>query len=156
MWKFLSQELNLCHSSDPSHCSGNARSLTQGATRELPNFCNSCYKISKRTAQIWIRIALRIVKDNKSSLFKATRGVPNNMAQQKWTQLVSVRMWVRSLAPHCGLRIWCCCELRYRSQMQLRSGVAVAVASRCSSDLTSNLRTSISHTCSPKKNLNLI
>ena len=33
------------------------------------------------------------------------------------TQLVSVRMWVRSLASLSGLRIRCCCELRCRSKM---------------------------------------
>ena len=35
MWKFLDQGLNLCHSSDKSCCSDNARSLTHCATREL-------------------------------------------------------------------------------------------------------------------------
>ena len=43
-----------------------------------------------------------------------------------------------------GLRIWHCCELRCRSQMQLRSCVASAMvqASRCSSNLTPSLGTS--------------
>lgn len=36
MWKFPDQELNPRHSSHPSHCSENARSLIQCATRELP------------------------------------------------------------------------------------------------------------------------
>ena len=36
-------------------------------------------------------------------------------------------MQVRSLALFAGLRIWCCHELRCRSQEQLGSGVAVAV-----------------------------
>ena len=36
MWKFLGQELNLCHSSNLSYCSENAESLTSCATRELP------------------------------------------------------------------------------------------------------------------------
>ena len=53
----------------------------------------------------------------------------------KRTQLVSMRTRVQSLALLIGLRIWLCCELWYRSQMQLRSQVAVAVAvSVCSSD----------------------
>ena len=34
--KFPGQGSNLCHSSDPSQCSDNARSLTHWATRELP------------------------------------------------------------------------------------------------------------------------
>ena len=35
MWKFPGQGSNLCHSSDPSCCSDNTRSLTYCATREL-------------------------------------------------------------------------------------------------------------------------
>ena len=42
------------------------------------------------------------------------------------SQLVSMRMWIRFLALLSGLCIWCCCELWCGSQMQLRSGVAVA------------------------------
>ena len=49
------------------------------------------------------------------------------MAQQKWIQLVSVRIRVWSLASLSGLRVWCCHELWYRSQMGLISGIAVAV-----------------------------
>ena len=41
MWKFPGQGSNLCHSSDPRHSSGNARSLTHWATREfLHKFLN--------------------------------------------------------------------------------------------------------------------
>ena len=55
------------------------------------------------------------------------------------------RTQVQSLALLSGLRIQCCCELWYRSQMQLRSRVAVAVvlAGSYSSDLTPSLGTSI-------------
>ena len=42
-----------------------------------------------------------------------------------WT--ASARMWVQSLALLSGLRIWHCQKLHHRSQMQLRSGVAVTV-----------------------------
>ena len=35
MWKFLGQGLNLHHDSDPSHCSGDTRSLTYCITRKL-------------------------------------------------------------------------------------------------------------------------
>ena len=52
-------------------------------------------------------------------------GVPI-VAQQKQTQLVSMRMQVQSLALLGRLRIWCCCKLWYRSQTPLRSGIAVA------------------------------
>ena len=52
-----------------------------------------------------------------------------------------------------GLRIWHYRELWCRSQIQLRSGVVVAVvyASSCSSDLIPSLETPICRKCSPKK-----
>ena len=73
-----------------------------------------------------------------------------------WTWLVCMRLWVWSLALLSGLRIRHCRELWCRTQMWLRSGVAVAVAlaGSCSSDSTSSLGTSICHTCSYKKKTN--
>ena len=64
-----------------------------------------------------------------------------------------MRLQVRSLASFSGLRIKHCHELWCRSQMQLGSGVAVAVVwpSSCSSDLTPSLVTSICRGCGPKK-----
>ena len=64
-----------------------------------------------------------------------------------------MRTQVRSLASLSGLRIQHCRELWCRSQLQLRSGVAVAVmqAGGYSSDLTSSLGTSICRQCGPKK-----
>ena len=44
--------------------------------------------------------------------------------------LVSMRTWVQYLVLLSGLRIQRCCELWRRSQMQLGTGVAVAVAYR--------------------------
>lgn len=44
------------------------------------------------------------------------------------TTLVPVRMGVGGLAPLSGLRIWRCLKLKLRSQMQLESGIVVAVA----------------------------
>ena len=41
MHKFLGQGLNLCHSSDLSHCSNSAGSLTHWTTRELPEYYSS-------------------------------------------------------------------------------------------------------------------
>ena len=43
MWKFLGQGLNLRHSSNPSRCRENARSLTCYATKEphVVSICNS-------------------------------------------------------------------------------------------------------------------
>ena len=64
------------------------------------------------------------------------------MAHWKQTQLVSTRTWVWSLASFSGLRFWYCHELWCRSQMQLRSSNAVAVAGICSSDSTLSLGTS--------------
>ena len=64
-----------------------------------------------------------------------------------------MRTRVRLLALLSGLRLQCCCELWFKSQTQLRSCVAGAVAraSSCSSDSTSSLGTSICHGCGPKK-----
>ena len=49
------------------------------------------------------------------------------MAQQKQIQLASMKTLDRSQASLRGLRIWCCGELRCRSQMRLGSCIAVAV-----------------------------
>ena len=47
---------------------------------------------------------------------------------QRVKNLTSIHeIWVQSLASLSGLRIWCCHEVWYRSQRQLRSGVALAV-----------------------------
>ena len=56
-----------------------------------------------------------------------------------WTQLVSKRMWVQSLALLSGLRIWHCLELWCRLQLQFQF------------NSTSSLGTSICHRCDPKK-----
>ena len=75
------------------------------------------------------------------------------MAQGKWIQLGTMRFWLWSLALVCGLRIQSCPELWCRSQMWLRSGIAMAVgyACSCSADWTPSLGTSICHGCGPKK-----
>ena len=51
---------------------------------------------------------------------KSVLGVPI-VAQWEQIQLVSMRMWVRSLASLSGSEIWCCRELWRRSQTQLGS-----------------------------------
>ena len=63
------------------------------------------------------------------------------------------RTRVQSLASLKGLRIPLCRELQCRSQTWLGSCIAVAVAqaSRYSSDSTPSLGTSICHKCGPKK-----
>ena len=58
--------------------------------------------------------------------YKNLDGVPT-VVQWKRIQLGTTRLWVRSLASLSGLSIWCCRELWCRSQMQLGSGIAVAV-----------------------------
>ena len=58
---------------------------------------------------------------------RSIQGVPV-VAPQKRIRLGTMRLLVRSLASLSGLKIWCCCELWCRSQTQLRSGVAAAVA----------------------------
>ena len=60
-------------------------------------------------------------------VFIKQRGVPL-MAQWKQIQLRTMRFWVRSLTSLSWLRIRHCLELWCRSQMQLGSGVAMAVA----------------------------
>ena len=75
------------------------------------------------------------------------------VVQRKWIWLASMRMQFQSLALFSGLRIPCCHELWCRSQMWLRSHIAVAVvyASSHSSDLTPDLGTSICLGCGLKK-----
>ena len=75
------------------------------------------------------------------------------MAQQKQNQLGTMRLRFLSLALLSGLRIQRCCELWCRSQMQLGSGVAMAVAqaSNCSSGQTPSLRTSTCQKYGSKK-----
>ena len=70
-------------------------------------------------------------------------GIPV-VAQQKQIQVVSMRMQVRSLASLNVLWIWRCPEMWCRSQMQLRSHAAVAVAQArgYSSNSTPSLETS--------------
>ena len=71
------------------------------------------------------------------------------------TRLVFMRMWVWSLALLSVLRIWRGGKLWHRSQMCLRSSVAVAVVSAgscsCSSNLTPSLGTFTCCRCGPKK-----
>ena len=64
-----------------------------------------------------------------------------------------MRLRVQALASLSELRIWCCHELQCRSQIQLGSGIAVALAwsGSCSSDCTPSLGTCICHGCGPKK-----
>ena len=62
-----------------------------------------------------------------------------------------MRTQVRSLAWLSGSRIRCCCELCCGLQVRLGSGVAVAVASNCSSDSPPGPGTSLCHRCGPKK-----
>ena len=77
------------------------------------------------------------------------------MAQRKQIRLGTMRLQVRFLPSISGLRIRHCQELWCRSQMQLGSGVDVAMtvaqAGSHSCYSTSSLGTSICQECSPKK-----
>ena len=73
------------------------------------------------------------------------------VVQWKLIQLVSMRIQVQPLALLIVSGIWCCRKLWYRSQTQLGSGVAVAVADSRSSDSVPSLGTSICHRYSPEK-----
>ena len=75
------------------------------------------------------------------------------MAQRKQNQLVSMRMQVQSLASISGSGNPRCHELWCRSQMWLKSPVAVAVVSAgsCSSNSAPSLGTSMCRRCGPKK-----
>ena len=75
------------------------------------------------------------------------------MAQRKQIRVGTMKLEVRSLASLRGLRNWHCRELWYRSQTQLGSYIAVAVAQSgsCSSNSTPGLGTSILCGGSPKK-----
>ena len=77
------------------------------------------------------------------------------MAQWKPIRLGTMRLWVQFLASLSGLRIWHWRELRCRLQMQLGSGVAVAVAGSYSSNWTPSLGTSICCGHGPKKDKKL-
>ena len=83
---------------------------------------------------------------------KGFLGVPV-MAQWVTIQLAPMRIWVPFPASISGLRIWHYGKLRSRSQMGLRSLVAVAgaQAGSRSSNSTPSLGTSICHRGSPKK-----
>ena len=136
--------------------SGNVRLAHATVTSEHPKPCissKSSRTITPAKAMLWS--SQNTAVKAKEAWRKKCRGVPI-VVQQKWIQLVSTKMWVRSLTSLSGLRIWCCCELWCRLQTQFRSGVAVAVAvavaGSCSSDLTPSLRTSMCHReCGPKK-----
>ena len=68
---------------------------------------------------------------------------------RSWAWLLSVRMWVQSLALLSELRIHTCHELRCRWQTRLGSHIAVAVveAGSCSSNSTPSLGTTTCHRC---------
>ena len=87
---------------------------------------------SKATCRSWLRFVFKkslqiFWKINVGKFKNITGGVPI-MAQWKRIQLETIRLLVQSLALLSGLRIWDCHELWCRSQVRLRSGIAVAVA----------------------------
>ena len=76
--------------------------------------------------QVTLEVSNLVIRAGGRGILKIQiSGVPV-VAQWKQIQLVSARMPVRSLASPSGLEICHCHELWCRSQMPLRSGVAVA------------------------------
>ena len=114
--------------------------------------CQTSFKYSNTltTRKAHVKLVLNIAPGKNCKLLRSE--FPLWLSRSR-SQLVSMITWVRSLILLSGLRIWCCHELRHRSQTRLRSGVAVAVAqaSSYSSDSTPSLGTSICHKCGPKK-----
>jgi len=97
--KFLDQGLNLHHSSD------SAGSLTQWATREFLMCISSQFVRWDMNTETVIIYSLKISGEFPLWL------------SGLWTRLVSMRLWVGSLALLSGLRIQHCHELWYRSQI---------------------------------------
>ena len=84
-------------------------------------------------------------KINKSKYFS---GVPI-------VELQTSCPWVQPLASFSGLRIQRCHKLWRRLQLQLGSGIAVAVVWTCSSNSTPSSGTSVYHSCGLKKKKNI-
>ena len=80
-------------------------------------FCG-CWKVAQENIKVIFKYG------EQYCLKKLECGIPI-VVQQKWIQLGTVRLRVRSLASLSGLRIRCCHELWCRLQTRLRSGVAV-------------------------------
>ena len=71
-----------------------------------------------------IQIIEWFVDDFKINIFKTSKDIKVGSSQ---CGLVSMGMWVWSLALLSGLRIWCCRDLWCRLQVRLGSCVSVAV-----------------------------
>ena len=118
-------------------CMRMERLLVHGPMGALPldEEIDGCNIITIWAWRRWYKVGGGAAKLTQKDL--AQTGVPN-VAHQKQIWLVFMRTQVRSLASLIGLRIRHCCELWCRSQMWVRSGVAVAVvwAGGCGSDST--------------------
>ena len=95
-------------------------------------------------------------RNHKENTFKVPKEKKNFCSSHSVPQWVTnstsiLRIWVQSLASLGGLRIQHCCQLWYRSQAWLRSGMAVTQAGSCSSDSSPSLGTSMCCKCGPEK-----
>ena len=102
------------------------------------------------------KIILNIdMKVQKKTVKKYGQALGGPIVAQWVKSLTSIllRMWIQSLASLSGLRILSCHKLLCRSQMLLRSCVAVAAVqvSSCGSNSTPSLGMSICHMYGPKK-----
>ena len=82
-------------------------------------------QISNCSKVLWV---LRIEYDQSHWRHKNEYGGVPCVAERVKDLMLSLRMWVQSLALFSGLRIWRCHKLWHRLQMLLRSSVAMAVA----------------------------
>ena len=122
------------------------RMIFQGKNLPPTENSNSAHPCMQNSTLFKIKCLSSKPKSTSTKIMKnLSQGVPA-VAQWTWTQLRSMRVWIRFLALLSGLRIQCCCELW---QMSLRSHVVVVVvqAGSCSSNSTLSLGTSIGHRC---------
>ena len=110
---------------------GGARVSTTGPRSVVKGMpCADWLRLIRTALQMWAwggslhrnQMAQSILRE----LSKRTKSFHCGSVVRNLLLLVSMRMWVRSLAQLGGLRIWRCHELQCGSQMQHRSGVAVA------------------------------
>ena len=103
MWKFLGQGSNACHSSDPSHCRDNTRSLTCWATRELPEvntlelflYLPNIQKSSSRNQSLLVKLSSQ--SDLEKNVKKKAARWEWRFFFQKWFWKVTISILIPQL-----------------------------------------------------------
>ena len=94
MRKFLGQVLNSCHSSDPSCCSDNVRSLTHCTTRELHKIYHfNCFKVQWSLFTVVQSLPLsnsRTFPSPQKEILCLLEVTPNSYSLSLWQLSVSV------------------------------------------------------------------